>query len=301
VQLVERFSLVDALDEGAPTGALEYMELLAEALEDGVLTLQEAEGLGEVARLHSLDIAAVEATHEAFVLALAHEALTDGKVSRAERAELTAVAALLNVNARALPHLLTRAEHARHARLSQGLKELPENWPHGEPLRVGDKVTFTGCNPDLRAGLEERAEALGVRVLGNVSPKTAMLVTDGTMDGTKAARARELGTRVVHPNTFATLLTYLQPAVPRTSVVSPPRETPRAPGGTGTTVPPTGLGDGESSVVSAAHPYDDAAGSRVDPAKVRAWAIANGYEVGVRGRLPRPILDAYNRDAGDGT
>lgn len=41
-----------------------------------------------------------------------------------------------------------------------------------------------------------------------------MLVTDGTMDGTKLAKANEVGTRIVHPDTFETLLSFLQPAVP---------------------------------------------------------------------------------------
>jgi len=31
------------------------------------------------------------------------------------------------------------------------------------------------------------------------------------------------------------------------------------------------------------------------PAAVRAWARANGYEVGDRGRLPATMIDAYRR------
>ncbi len=34
VQLISRFSLVDALNEGAPAGAVAYLEKLAEVLED---------------------------------------------------------------------------------------------------------------------------------------------------------------------------------------------------------------------------------------------------------------------------
>ena len=31
----------------------------------------------------------------------------------------------------------------------------------------------------------------------------------------------------------------------------------------------------------------------VTPAVIRTWARANGWEVGVRGRLPAPLLEAY--------
>lgn len=34
---------------------------------------------------------------------------------------------------------------------------------------------------------------------------------------------------------------------------------------------------------------------------IRAWAQANGYDVGDRGRLPVEVTDAYNKDKGKGT
>lgn len=33
-------------------------------------------------------------------------------------------------------------------------------------------------------------------------------------------------------------------------------------------------------------------------ADVRAWALASGYEVGTRGRIARPVLDAFNEAHG---
>ena len=84
VELVARFSLIDALDEGAPPGTLAYLEKLAEALEDGEVTAQEAAGLAAVAEAQQLDQGAIDASNQAFVLALAHAAMDDGKVSRAE-------------------------------------------------------------------------------------------------------------------------------------------------------------------------------------------------------------------------
>jgi hypothetical protein len=44
-----------------------------------------------------------------------------------------------------------------------------------------------------------------------------MLVSDGSMDGTKAVSATELGTRVVHPDELEMLLKHLQPAKPKTN------------------------------------------------------------------------------------
>ena len=145
----------------------------------------------------------------------------------------------------------------------------------GDPLRVGDKVAFTGCDDTQRARLEKRAEQLGVRVMGNVSRLTALLVTDGTMDGTKLAKAHEVGTRIIHPDTFETLLTHLQPAL----VTDAPRPSTAKPGPIPTK--PSGS-EGNGSQVAPA-----------SPTMIRSWALANGYEVGVRGRIAADIVDAY--------
>jgi DNA polymerase-3 subunit epsilon len=211
--LVKSFSLVDAMDEGAPPGALAYLEKLADVLEDGVLTESEAADLSEVAAGNGLADSEVWAANRAFVLALAHAAMDDGKVTRAEKAELLSIAELLGVGPKPVAGMLDRAESARNARLAVGLSTLPDDWPHGDPLRVGDKVVFTGCDQALRAHLEAESERLGIRVLNGVSAKTAMLVADGSMQGGKSAKASELGTRVIHPAMYGILLQHLQPAL----------------------------------------------------------------------------------------
>ncbi|MBM6402620.1 exonuclease domain-containing protein [Phycicoccus sonneratiae] len=277
VELVARFSLIDALDEGAPPGAVAYLERLAEALEDGEITTEEAAGLAAVAEAQQLDHDAIDAANRAFVLALAYAATEDGKVTRAERAELLSISELLGVSYRVIPALLERAELARNRRMSLGLAELPDNWSYGEPLRVGDKVVFTGCDSTVRTRLETESEQLGVRVVGGVSAKTAMLVSDGTMNGTKAAKAREIHCRVEHPDTYAILLRHLQPALPREARALPasqihPKHASRE-DATAVAVPSSGAGP--------------------NPAVVRAWARANGYEVGTRGRLHKDLIDAY--------
>jgi DNA polymerase-3 subunit epsilon len=228
IRLLEQFHLVDALDEGAPEGSLPYLQLLAEVLEDGVLTDDERSALVDVATIYDLDGETVDAAHRGFLLALAHLALDDGKVTRAEKAELTATAELLDIPTTVVTTVLDAAEDARHARLSAGLRPLPADWALGAPLRVGDKVAFTGCDDAVREELEQRAERLGVRVMNNVSSRTALLVTDGSFSGGKAADAAALGTRCVHPDEFAILLDHLQPAARKTPVSVPrPREEAR--------------------------------------------------------------------------
>jgi DNA polymerase-3 subunit epsilon len=288
VQLVERFSLVDALDEGAPTGALAYLEKLAEVLEDGVLTADEAADLQEVAAVHDLDVDAVAATHRAFVLALAHAALADGKVSRAESDELRVVAALLDVEPDLVRSLLADAESARHARLSVGLRTLPAGWAHGDPLRVGDRVVFTGCENAGRDALEARSTELGVRVLGSVSSKTAMLVTDGTMLGGKHEKATSLGVRMVDPDTYRQLLVHLQPAGPARPKSALGAASPKA---NAETAAPAVTTTRRAVAVSPTAASGMVAGP--SPALVRAWGRDNGWEVGQRGRLPAGLLDAY--------
>ncbi|MDR7255089.1 hypothetical protein J2X46_004091 [Nocardioides sp. BE266] len=120
--MVDRFSLADAASDGAPDVSMPYLEKIAEALEDGELSDDEAAdlaGLAAVMNLSSDDIAA--GAYRAFVLALAHDALEDGKVPRAQRAELLHVAELLQVDAKVVPTLLDQAELARDTRLSDGL------------------------------------------------------------------------------------------------------------------------------------------------------------------------------------
>ena len=123
----------------------------------------------------------------------------------------------------------------------------------------------------MSAGSEESAAVVTVlrtELFETKSGRTMVLVTFGrdlmpgedrerfdSMDGTKAANARELGTRIVHPDVHELLLRALQPAVPRPTAV--------------------------------------AAEVRGTPAEVRRWARDNGWVVGDRGRLPARLLDAY--------
>lgn len=283
VQVVKEMDLGDALDEGAPESALEYLELVAQVLEDGVLEDDERDALAQLAQALRLTEGDIVAAHQAFLSALARAALLDGKVSRAEKAELESVTRLLGLPASLIKNLIEAAEAARDARLSEGLGPLPGDWTLGEPLRVGDKVVFTGCESFDRDALEARASRLGVRVLGNVSRRVSLLVSDGTMDGTKAADARALGTRIVHPREFAVLLNHLQPAIPSARLRLAP-ETPIATVGARSAAPTTEPDAGHVLAAPAAA-----------PSVIRAWAREAGFEVGERGRLHSDVIAAYYR------
>ncbi len=273
VEILDRASLTDMIDQYAPEGSLDYLELLAEVLEDGLITLDEAESLDEVALALSLTSAEVAKANTAFVLALAIEALDDGHVSREERSELVAISEMLNVSEEAVPSLLKTAEKARHERLSHGLAPLPVDWPHGEPLRVGDRVVFTGCYSYDREALERDTDVLGVFVTSSVSGKTTILVSDGTMDGGKAAKARDLGTRVIHPDVFLILRQHLQPALPKPEPVRVARV--------------------RSESASSHHTDVTFEKYGVRGSTVRAWGKNNGWDVSQRGRIPADLLAAY--------
>ncbi len=277
VQLLDDLVLADAIGPDAPEGTEAYLELLAEVLEDGEISEHEAAALADVAALYELHDAVLADVHRTFVLALAHLAVEDGVITRTERSELYDVADELGVDGRAVVRSLEAAAEARFRRLSLGLAALPDDWPHPIVLRVGDSVVFTGCDDDIRDLLEARAAKAGVRVASAISARTVALVTDGSFAGTKLAAARERGTRIIAPSVFDDLLTHVQPFVGQASPerlqtdLTPTPARHRAHSPTPTASQPVG----------------------VPPAMVRAWARANGFVVGERGRLPREVFDAF--------
>lgn len=272
-----KLSLAEVIDEGTPVGTLAYVETLLDALEDGVISDDEATALQDLIEMFELAQTDVMSAHTALVLALSHRALDDGHVSRTERAELDAIASTLGLPATLVPDLIKEADAARAARLGAKLRALPSDWAHGEPLHVGDRVVFTGFveRARERSRLEQRSQQLGVRVLGAVSGLTAMVVTDGSFAGGKLERASELGTRIVDPETYAVLLKHLQPAAALDLKTRHVARTPARP---------------EEARSSANTP------SESSPGEIRAWGIANGYTVGVRGRLSAELREAYERE-----
>ena len=189
---------------------LGFLELLLAALEDGAITEQERADLSDAAAAFELEGSQVEASRLAVAQALADAAVDDGTISKHERTEIKQILVALGLPESRAAKLLSEAEVRRFVRLSEGLPPLPDGWDLGEPLRVGDNIAFTGCADSLREQWEREATAKGIYV-GGVSKKTVFLESDGTMDGAKAKKAQDLGTRVVTPEEFSLLLRHLQP------------------------------------------------------------------------------------------
>jgi DNA polymerase III subunit epsilon len=190
-----------------------YIELLIEVLEDGVLTDEEANALLVFAKRYKLTRPQVMAAHREFLISLARRIVHDAKVTRDERQELLAAAEVLGLGADVVKSVVDEAKDALAAELGANCRALPDAWQYGEPLRIGDGVAFTGCDDLERAQLEGRALAAGLRVIGSVSRKTVMLVTDGADPNTNKARnAREYGTRIVTPEVFSAMIEYVQRA-----------------------------------------------------------------------------------------
>lgn len=265
-QLAEH-GLDDALGEGAPPASNVYVQRMLQALEDGMLSISEAEELTALAREHGLTADDLEAARRALLAAIARHAIEDDVVARGERDELRIVGRLLDLPEASIRQALADARERKAAAHSQHLPPLPTDWELGEPLRAGDRIAFTGCEAFGRGALEERTQARGVIVTGGVSKRTALLVSDGTVDGTKSRKARALGTRVVTPDAFQAMLDHIQPAL----MPSKPATRSKAP-----PVPPSTEGS-------------------VNLTLVRQWARDNGIAVGERGRISQDILDAYAR------
>ena len=144
---------------------------------------------------------------------MALQAVQDETVSILERGELSNLALTLGLSEKSSTLAIKEAKRVKDESISRVLPPLPEGWQLGEPLRVGQKVVFTGCDPEIRESLEIQSKKVGVAISSSVSIKTKILVTDGSYVGNKANDAAKLGTRIVTPEEYEILLKYVQPAI----------------------------------------------------------------------------------------
>ena len=279
---------VAALVPRRRTDLVPYLELVIEAISDGVLSESERTALDDVAESYDLCTDEREGVHEALLRQLARQAVQDGTVTKAERAELTQVAELLGITPELTKRALSDELGALQEERSKELRPLPEDWTHGTPLRLGDRVVFTGECDGEREALEHLARDAGLRVTGSVSKLTALLVTTGDIDSNKVKRAHELGTRVESPHVFKVLLEHRQPAEQNLPVRT---ELPKRAAGQDSPEP-AGMSESTPADPSDREQRPD---PRPNPADVRKWALENGYDVGVRGRISQSLFDAYLR------
>ncbi len=193
-------------------GANEYLEKLIEFLDDKNLTEDEISQLDNLRTLYDINEAECALIHSELIILLIELALEDEKISTAEREEFKEFCQLFRISDSRVSDFTKVAKARRASKLSSNLQPLPEGWMLGEPLRVGQNVVFTGCEPKQREELERDSRKAGVMIASGVSKKTVLLVTDGGYSGNKAREAKELGVRVVHPDEYAVMLKYIQPA-----------------------------------------------------------------------------------------
>lgn len=116
--LLDDVPLSLAAGDRAPEATTAYLELLAEVLEDRVITLEEADSLAGLAAIYSLSRDLAAAAHRSLLLALARQALADGKVTRREQEELSTVAKALGFDGGTVSSLLDEAAASVPARRS---------------------------------------------------------------------------------------------------------------------------------------------------------------------------------------
>lgn len=213
VNSLEKINLDGLLWDDAQQGCLEYLELMRTALVDSVVSDEESQQLADLAEAFGLDAITSNRLKERLLLMLAAQAWSDGFISRDEQTEMKQLVTGLGLSEKSSTKLLKAAETERHSVLSQDLPPLPIDWTLGEPLRVGMRIAFTGCDWEQRERLEADAVASGCRLTGSVSGKTDFLITDGSYVGNKREAAEQQSVRIIHPDDFERMLEFIQPSL----------------------------------------------------------------------------------------
>ena len=212
VDAMKDLSPDDFLPDSATEPEISWAELLLTVLEDGLVTSEEISALNDLATTLGLSGESIHEAKKKLLVCITREAWRDGKVSRIEKSDIQFVANLLQLSDKEAKNSLAEVELARIERLNRKTKPLPTDWQFGEPLRIGDRVVFTGCYELNRSGMEVDAVRAGLKVTGSISKKSSLLVTDQTINGVKDSAAIELGIRRVSPAEFTQLLEFIQPA-----------------------------------------------------------------------------------------
>jgi len=255
-------SISTILSETLEVGIEQYLDKLIEFLEDGAISEGEQQVLIDIGETYELDANKQTLAHQLLLRALALQIVQDESVSNLERIELNNIALILGLSDKFSALALKEAKIIKDESISRILPSLPEGWKLGEPLRVGNKVVFTGCDPEVRTSLETQSKKVGVAISSSVSAKTKFLVTDGSYVGNKANDAAKFGTLIVTPDDYKLLLKYIQPALN----IEQNKKTSK------------------SSQVGA---------EDLDPAEVRAWALAKGISVSPKGRIHSDVYEAF--------
>jgi DNA ligase (NAD+) len=109
-------------------------------------------------------------------------------------------------------HIVTFFQQSHNREVIQRLQAIGMHWPENEPTSVntqalsGQTFVLTGTLTRLtRNEAKARLEALGAKVSGSVSKKTACVVA-GEKAGSKLEKAQALGIKIIDENAFLALL-----------------------------------------------------------------------------------------------
>jgi DNA polymerase-3 subunit epsilon len=190
--------LVDDLPAGISGDNDAYLSVLDAVLEDRIITAGETEQLTRLAAELGLTRDAAHQAHRDYLGHVSAAAWRDGTVTNSERKDLLEVARLLGVAA-------AEAESILHDTLTRQGPVV-----YRDPSRLlqpGDRVVLTGSMDRAQTEMAALATAAGLRVTSSVSRRTALVVAaDPYSQSGKAARARELGVRIVAEHVFLDLL-----------------------------------------------------------------------------------------------
>jgi DNA ligase (NAD+) len=163
-------------------------------------------GIRHVGETTSRDLASAYGTWEAFRSAV-DAAIAGGRGSDAYR-DIDNIEGIGETVVDALIDFFSE-EHNKQAldRLLKEIQVLPFERPRAEnPAIAGKTVVFTGSLERMtRSEAKAQAERLGAKVAGSVSKKTDYVVA-GADAGSKLAKARELGVRVLSEDEWLALL-----------------------------------------------------------------------------------------------
>lgn len=188
----------------ADPGAAIYLELLADVLEDGLISAAEHWRLGAFAEVAELGSHRLPELHTRYLDAAIAEAVADGTVTTSERDELAQIATLLDlpvpeVSVAPAPSVAGKApSRTRHA-VPSGIEATGARFQ----LSPGCRVVFTGAMSRPR---EEWARAIAEAgfITGSVTKNCAVLVAaDPMTQSGKAKTALKHGIPIVTEAEFA--------------------------------------------------------------------------------------------------
>lgn len=180
---------------GVPEDEASYLLVLDQALLDRKISLSEGRQLVDVARGAGLSGAKVAQIHRSYLQSIAQEALADGVLTDAEKADIIAVADTLGLTSADVDEAFATAADTQSSRKSSG----------SFSLVPGDRVVFTGETSRPRETWIAEIVAAGLKS-GGVTKSTKLVVAaDPDSLSGKAVKAREYAIPIVDEKTFVGL------------------------------------------------------------------------------------------------